>query len=86
MTHICTKPISNFYKLVVTALRTSFKPLPPKIITHRNYKSFDEKKLRCLFKTRLNELNTGDITVDIFKTTFLNVINKSAPLKKKYLI
>ena len=64
--------------LVVTILRTSFEQLPPKI-------SFDEDKFRCLFKKPLNELNTYDITVDIFKVTFLNVLNKFAPSKKKYL-
>ena len=42
-------------------------------------------KFRCLLQKRLNEFNTDDITVDIFKMTFLNVLNKFAPLKKKYL-
>ena len=77
--------LSDFHKLVVTILRTSFKPLPPKIIKYRNYKNFDEDEFRFLFKKRLNDFNTDDITVDIFKMTFLNVLNKFAPLKKKYL-
>ena len=64
---------------------TSFEPLPPKIIKYRNYKNVDEGKFRCLFKKRLNDFNTDDIAVDIFKMTFLNVLNKFAPLKKKYL-
>ena len=34
---------------------------------------------------RLNDFNTDDITVDIFKMTFQNVLNKFAPLKKKYV-
>ena len=42
-------------------------------------------KFRCLLQKRLNDFNTDDITVDIFKMTFLNVLNKFAPLKKKYL-
>ena len=77
--------LSDFHKLVVTILRTSFEPLPPKIIKYRNYKNFDEDEFRFLFKKRLNDFNTDDITVDIFKMTFLNVLNKFAPLKKKYL-
>ena len=64
---------------------TSFEPLPPKIIKYRNYKNVDEGKFRCLFKKRLNDFNTDDIAVDIFKMTVLNVLNKFAPLKKKYL-
>ena len=43
-------------------------------------------KFRCLLQKRLNDFNTDDdIIVDIFKMTFLNVLNKFAPLKKKYL-
>ena len=42
-------------------------------------------KFRCLLQKRLNDFNTDDITVDIFKITFLNVLQKFAPLKKKYL-
>ena len=33
----------------------------------------------------MNDFNTSDITVDIFKVTFLNVLKKFASLKKKYL-
>ena len=74
--------LSDFHKLVVTILQTSFEPLPPKIIKYRNYKNFDEDKFRCLFKKRLNNFNTDGITVDIFKMIFWNVLNKFAPLKK----
>ena len=77
--------LSDFYKLDVTILRTSFEILRPKIIKDRNYKSFDEDKFRCLFKKRLNEFNTDDITVDVFKMVFLNVLNKFASLTKKFL-
>ena len=80
-----TTGLSDFQKLVVTILRISFEPLPPKIIKYRNYKNFDEDKFRFLFKKRLDEFNADDITVDIFKMTFLNVLNKFTPLKKKYL-
>ena len=62
--------LSDFHKLVVTILQTSFEPLPPKIIKYRNYKCFDEKKFRCLFNKRLNELNTNDVIVDIFNMAF----------------
>ena len=55
------------------------------MIKYRNYKNFDEVKFRILFKKRLNDFNTDDITVDIFKMTFLNVLNRFVPLKKKYL-
>ena len=42
-------------------------------------------KIRFLFKKRLNDINTDVMAVDIVKMTFLNVLNKFASLKKKYL-
>ena len=54
-------------------------------LKHRNYKNFDEDKFRRIFKKRLNDFSTDGITVDIFKVTFLNILNKFTPLKKKYL-
>ena len=72
--------LSDFHKVVVTILQTSFEPLPPKIIKYRNYKNL--MKMNSNFYVKIN---TDDITVDIIKMTFLNVLNKFAPLKKKYL-
>ena len=66
-------------------MRLGLEPLPPKIIKYRNYKNFHKDKFRSLFKKRLNDFKADDTTVDIFKMTFLNVLNKFAPLKKKYL-
>ena len=77
--------LSDFQKLVVTILRTSFEPLPPKIIEYRNCKNFDEDKFRCVSKKSLNDFNRDEIIADILKMTFLNVLNKFALLKKKYL-
>ena len=84
-TYFYETSLSDFHKLVVIILRSSFEPLPPKIIKYRNLKKFDEDKFRCLFKKRLNDFITDDISVDIFKMIFLNVLNKFALLKKKYL-
>ena len=62
-----------------------FEPLPPKIIKYRNYKKFVKGEFRFLFKKRLNDFNTDYIALDIVKMTFLDVLNKFASLKKKYL-
>ena len=44
--------LSDFHKLVVTLLRSKFESLPPKIISYRTYKQFNEGKFKDLF---LNE-------------------------------
>ena len=69
-----------FHKLVVTILRTNLEPLPPKIAKYKNYKSFDEEKFRCIFKKRLNELSIDDITMGVFRMTYLNVLDRFASL------
>ena len=63
--------LSDFHKLVVAILPASFEPLSPKIIKYRNYKNFNEGKFCSLFKKRLNDFNTDEINMDIFKITFL---------------
>ena len=45
----------------------------------------DVDELKCLFKKQRNEISAEDITVDIFKIPFLNIFNKFALFKKKYL-
>ena len=77
--------LSDFHKLVVTLLRSKVESLPPKIISYRAYKQFNEGKFKDLFLSYLNELEMSDLSVDVFKTTFLNALNSFAPVKKKYL-
>ena len=45
----------------------------------------DVDELKRLFKKQRNEISAEDITVDIFKIPFLNVFNRFALFKKKYL-
>ena len=59
--------LSDFHKLVVIFMRTSFEPLPPKIIKYRNYKYFDQDEFQCLFKKCLNDFNTDDIKMTSLK-------------------
>ena len=81
-TRVLETGLSDFYKLVVTALRS----LSPKSISYRTCKQFNEEKCKDLFLTYLNELEMNDLYVDIFKITFLNALNSFAPVRKKYLL
>ena len=38
--------LSDFHKLVVTVMKTTFKKSKPKIITYRSYKSFSNDRFR----------------------------------------
>ena len=77
--------LSDFHKLVMTLLRSRFESLPPKSTSYRTYKQFNEGKFKDLFLNYLNELEMSNLSVGIFKMTFLNTLNSFAPAKKKYL-
>ena len=86
-THVTETGLSDYHKLISTLFKSHFTRLRPKVITHRNYKKFDEN----LF---LNDLQKLDIKLDaensqssylLISNKFLEVVNKHAPLKKKVL-
>ena len=70
--------ISDFHKMVLTVLKSSFKKCEPKVISYRDYNTFnEEEELRIIMSANRNyEYKT-------FEEIFLMVLNKHAPLKKK---
>ena len=68
--------------MVITVTKMTFHKNPPKEIYYRDYKIFDQD----LFREELAEKLYGcDTCYDIFEEIFINVLNKHAPLKKKFL-
>ena len=77
--------LSDYHKLITDFLKTNFSRLRPKVLSYRNYSSFDESKF-------LNNLNKTIITFDnenpnqnynVLSNRFLEVVNVYAPLKRK---
>lgn len=78
--------LSDVHNMIVTFLRAHFKKLPPKQITYRDYKKFNEHKF-------LHELDQEMIKGEFYKnetniyedfsSVFKRVADKHAPLKKK---
>ena len=63
-------------------MKMSFKNHSPTERHYRDYKHFDWSK----FKNNLNEkLSDGISNYESFETTFTEVLNKHAPLRKKHL-
>ena len=74
--------LSDFHKMVITVMKMSFKKHSPIERHYRDYKYFD----RTRFKNNLNEkLSEGISNYESFETTFTEVLNKHAPLRKKFL-
>ena len=77
--------ISDFHKLVVSLLKSYFKKEDPKFIIHRDYKYFDNKMFSNELENELSKIRSLTLNYDIFKNVCMDVINKDAPLKRKYI-
>ena len=77
--------MSDFHKMVVTVMKTTFPKSKPKEILYRSYKEFDKEKFREDLKNELN-VETGSSTkYQLFEKIFLEDLERHAPLKRKLL-
>ena len=63
-------------------MKICYKKLRPKVIFYRDYKNYHNGE----FRYDLTEsLYSTDISYEIFENNFIKVLNKHAPLKRKYI-
>ena len=75
--------LSDFHKMVVTVMKTTFPKAQPKIVYYRDYKNFDLPKFRAELRDELKKTeNQGYLH---FEVTFLRVLERHAPMKQKVL-
>ena len=77
--------LSDYHKMITTFFKLHFSRLRPEVITYANYKKFHEEKfLNDLKETYIimNEKDPNQNYQSLTKT-FLTIVNKHAPLKKK---
>ena len=86
-TRVTETGISDYHKLVSRSFKSHYSRLKAKVSYYRNYKNFDEHRF-------LNDLeNTNFISIsedpderyDYLTTKFPEVVDKHAPLKKKFV-
>ena len=71
--------LSDFHKMVVTVLKNSYSKLKPKEIHYRSYKLFNRNDFRNDLRTAIANVST----YDEFEGTYLDVLDKHAPMKTK---
>ena len=77
--------LSDFHKLVVTVMKTTYKKSQPKIINYRSYKYFNSESFREeLIQIEANG-NNCDESFKNFTSSCSVILNKHAPQKKKYV-
>ena len=65
--------LSDFHKMIVTVMKTTFPKAKPKIVFYRDYKTFVEVKFRNELKIELQKVVIK--TYDTFDKVFLEVLN-----------
>ena len=77
--------ISDFHKMPVTILKTYFKKGPPKIISYRDYSRYSPHIFRSDLEKALPLEIILSMPHEIFMDIFMNVLERHAPIKFKYL-
>ena len=75
--------LSDFHKMVVTVMKTTFPKAEPQILCYRDYKNFDLYNFRTDLREQLSRVPEKDYIH--FEITFLKVLEQHAPMKKKVL-
>ena len=82
-TNVMSTGLSDFHKLVLTVINTSFQKMKPKEIVYRDYIKFKIEIFENKLKTSLMTQNNSSYS--FFEKTFVEILNKHAPLKKKVI-
>ena len=69
--------MTDFHKLIIT--------LPPTIIKYKDYKNFESKAFNNKLRVSLKYFDMNNSSFTELKTIFMELLNKVAPLKTKYL-
>ena len=77
--------LSDFHKMIVSVLKTTFPKHGPTVINYRNYKSFNEIVFRNDLREELGKIEPSNLNYTSFETIFNRVLNKHAPIKKKFV-
>ena len=71
--------------MIVTVMKSQYEKQKPKIISYRKYNNFSNDLFRVMVIEKMQGWNMQDITLDILKQIFLDILDKLAPLKQKYI-
>ena len=74
-----------FIKLTTTVLKQYFPNLRPKVVNYRNYRNFRNEEFRAQLDNEILKHNVNNTEYQHFLKIFIEVLNKHAPMKQKYL-
>ena len=77
--------LSDCHKMTVTVMKSRYEKPKPKIISYRRYKNFSNDAFRENLIEQIDIQNFQHMTLDTLKQLFLNILEKFAPVKHKYV-
>ena len=81
-TTVCTG-LSDFHKMSITVMKSTFQKAKPKEVLYRDYRNFFEGNFKNELRMKLENSNINEY--ETFENIFLTVLDKHAPYKKKLL-
>ena len=72
--------LSDFHKMTITVLKTSFTKAKPKEIFYRDYKTFNDEHFKTELKNALSSIEVRNY--ESFENIFIKILDKHAPFKK----
>ena len=76
--------ISDFHKMVLGVLKTTYQKVGPTVVNYRDYKNFSVQTFKQDVREELEIIKSSYPTYDSFQNCFEKVLDKHAPMKKKY--
>ena len=70
--------------MVVTVLKKTYQKSAPTIVNYRDYKNFSEQTVKQDLRAELQSIQAEDLDYNNFQNCFEKVLDKHAPMKKKY--
>ena len=79
--------LSDFHKMIVSVLKTTFQKLKPKIVHYGDYTKFSNEDFRkeLLTNLSLENINTNSNGLERFLQISINTLDQMAPTKMKYI-
>ena len=79
--------LSDFHKMTVTVLKTTFPKVKPKIILYRNYIKFSNYDFREEIIPLVDKLDFGEVdkTFESFQRICINTLDKHSPKKHRHV-
>jgi len=74
--------LSDFHHLISTELKSTYSKLPPRNVTYRSFKNFNEKHF---LDDLSNSLSLNITNYDLFESSFKNVLDKHAPQRSRLI-